>query len=87
MRIAQVAPLYEACPPSLYGGTEEIVSYLTECLVGSAMTSPCLRAAIADTRGTVSAAARRFAGRHDPRSHGLHMAMFNRVAHRRRIST
>ena len=33
MRIAQVAPLYEAVPPKLYGGTERIVSYLTEELV------------------------------------------------------
>ena len=33
MRIAQVAPLYESCPPQLYGGTERVVSYLTEELV------------------------------------------------------
>ena len=33
MRIAQVAPLHESCPPKLYGGTERIVSYLTEELV------------------------------------------------------
>jgi len=33
MRIAQVAPLYESVPPQLYGGTERIVSYLTEELV------------------------------------------------------
>ncbi len=33
MRIAQIAPLAEACPPRLYGGTERIVSYLTEELV------------------------------------------------------
>jgi glycosyltransferase involved in cell wall biosynthesis len=30
MKIAQVSPLYESCPPRLYGGTERIVSYLTE---------------------------------------------------------
>jgi glycosyltransferase involved in cell wall biosynthesis len=30
MRIAQVAPLYESVPPKLYGGTERVVSYLTE---------------------------------------------------------
>src|ERR1700716_2312324 len=34
MRIAQVAPLYESVPPRLYGGTERVVSYLTEELVG-----------------------------------------------------
>jgi glycosyltransferase involved in cell wall biosynthesis len=33
MRIAQVAPLYESVPPHLYGGTERVVSYLTEELV------------------------------------------------------
>ena len=33
MRIAQVAPLYEPVPPRLYGGTERVVSYLTEGLV------------------------------------------------------
>jgi glycosyltransferase involved in cell wall biosynthesis len=33
MRIAQIAPLAESCPPRLYGGTERIVSYLTEELV------------------------------------------------------
>lgn len=33
MRIAQVAPLIESCPPRLYGGTERIVSYLTEELI------------------------------------------------------
>ena len=30
LRIAQVAPLYESVPPKLYGGTERVVSYLTE---------------------------------------------------------
>jgi glycosyltransferase involved in cell wall biosynthesis len=33
MRIAQIAPLAESCPPKLYGGTERIVSFLTEELV------------------------------------------------------
>ena len=33
MRIAQIAPLIESVPPRLYGGTERIVSYLTEALV------------------------------------------------------
>jgi glycosyltransferase involved in cell wall biosynthesis len=33
MRIAQIAPLYESCPPQLYGGTERVVSFLTEELV------------------------------------------------------
>ncbi|MGE3703259.1 MAG: glycosyltransferase family 4 protein [Hyphomicrobiaceae bacterium] len=33
MRIAQIAPLYEAVPPALYGGTERIVAYLSDALV------------------------------------------------------
>jgi glycosyltransferase involved in cell wall biosynthesis len=33
MRIAQIAPLYEPVPPPLYGGSERIVSWLTEELV------------------------------------------------------
>ena len=34
MRIAQIAPLFEAVPPKLYGGTERVVYSLTEALVG-----------------------------------------------------
>jgi glycosyltransferase involved in cell wall biosynthesis len=33
LRIAQVAPLFESVPPTLYGGTERVVSFLTEELV------------------------------------------------------
>ncbi len=33
LKIAQVVPLYESVPPRLYGGTERVVSYLTEELV------------------------------------------------------
>src|SRR6476619_4258384 len=33
MKIAQVAPLFESVPPKGYGGTERVVSYLTEELV------------------------------------------------------
>ena len=33
MKIAQIAPLAESVPPRMYGGTERIVSYLTEGLV------------------------------------------------------
>jgi len=34
MRIAQIAPLVESVPPTFYGGTERVVSWLTEELVG-----------------------------------------------------
>jgi glycosyltransferase involved in cell wall biosynthesis len=33
MKIAQIAPLFEAVPPKFYGGTERVVSFLTEELV------------------------------------------------------
>ena len=48
VRIAQVSPLHESVPPKLYGGTERVVSFLTEELVASGTTSRCSPAA---TRG------------------------------------
>ena len=33
MRIAQIAPLYEAVPPGLYGGTERVIAALCDGLV------------------------------------------------------
>src|ERR1700745_3996647 len=33
MKIPQIAPLFESVPPKTYGGTERVVSYLTEELV------------------------------------------------------
>ena len=38
MRIAQIAPLYEAVPPKLYGGTERVVSTSPRRSSISAMT-------------------------------------------------
>ena len=35
MRIAQIAPLFETVPPRRYGGTERVVSWLTEALVAA----------------------------------------------------
>ena len=35
MRIAQIAPLFETVPPARYGGTERVVSWLTEALVAA----------------------------------------------------
>ena len=66
MKIAQIAPLAESCPPRLYGGTERIVSYLTEELVrqghdvtlfasGDSVTSaelvPCSKMSLARSLG------------------------------------
>ena len=46
MRIAQIAPLTEAIPPKLYGGTERVVSWLTRNWCRWATRSRCSRAAI-----------------------------------------
>lgn len=81
MRIAQVAPLYESCPPQLYGGTERVVSYLTEELVrlghevtlfasGDSRTDAVLQAPCAQ-------ALRLDPSCRDPLAH--HMVMLNRV--------
>ncbi len=44
LRIAQLAPLYERIPPEHYGGTERVVSYITEELMrrGHDVTLFCL---------------------------------------------
>jgi len=44
MKVAQIAPLYEAVPPSLYGGIERIVAHLTNALAELGMRSRCSRA-------------------------------------------
>lgn len=60
MKIAQVAPLFESVPPKAYGGTERVVSYLTEELVrqghdvtlfasGDSVTRAALVAAVAES--------------------------------------
>jgi len=82
MRIAQVSPLYESCPPQLYGGTERVVSYLTEELVrqghevtlfasGDSVTTAALQAPC-DRALRLNPECR------DPLPH--HMLMLNRVA-------
>jgi hypothetical protein len=50
MRIAQVAPLTEAVPPKLYGGTERVVHWLTEELVALGNDVRYLPAAIPGPR-------------------------------------
>jgi glycosyltransferase involved in cell wall biosynthesis len=52
LRIAQVAPLYESVPPPRYGGTERIVSHLTEELVrrGHAVTLYASADSVTDAR-------------------------------------
>jgi glycosyltransferase involved in cell wall biosynthesis len=53
MKIAQIAPLYEAVPPSLYGGTERIVAHLTNALVELGHEVTLFASAEANTRATL----------------------------------
>ncbi len=53
MKIAQIAPLYEAVPPSFYGGTERIVAHLTNALVELEHEVTLFASAEAHTRATL----------------------------------
>jgi glycosyltransferase involved in cell wall biosynthesis len=55
MKIAQVAPLYEAVPPRLYGGTERVVAALTDALVGLGHDVTLFASAEARTRARLVA--------------------------------
>lgn len=84
MRIAQIAPLYEAVPPKLYGGTERVVSWLSEALVNSGHDVTLFASGDSETSANLEAIwpqALRLDGRvHDP--HALHMMMIELVARR-----
>ena len=86
MRIAQVAPLYEAVPPRLYGGTERIVAHLTDALVNLGHEVTLFASAEARTQAEL-VASRDQAIRLDPchlkSDLAAHMAMLHDV-HRRR---
>src|ERR1700751_5704805 len=82
MRIAQVSPLYESCPPQLYGGTERVVSYLTEELVRQGHEVTLFASGDSQTEATLRAACDR-ALRLDPRCKDPlphHLVMLNHVA-------
>lgn len=53
MKIAQIAPLYEAVPPKLYGGTERIVAYLCDALTRLGHDVTLFASADADTQATL----------------------------------
>jgi glycosyltransferase involved in cell wall biosynthesis len=59
MRIAQVAPLFESVPPKYYGGTERVVSYLTEELVRQGHEVTLFASGDSVTRAHLVAACRR----------------------------
>jgi glycosyltransferase involved in cell wall biosynthesis len=81
MRIAQVSPLYESCPPQLYGGTERVVSYLTEELVRQGHDVTLFASGDSTTEATLRAACDRALRLDlrckDPLPH--HLVMLNRV--------
>ncbi|WP_248324078.1 MULTISPECIES: glycosyltransferase family 4 protein [unclassified Caballeronia] len=56
MRIAQIAPLHEAVPPKLYGGTERVVSYLTDALVDLGHDVTLFASGDSKTRATLHSA-------------------------------
>ncbi|MBV8593850.1 MAG: glycosyltransferase family 4 protein [Caulobacteraceae bacterium] len=53
MKIAQVAPLYEAVPPKLYGGTERVVANLSDALVELGHEVTLFASAEANTKATL----------------------------------
>jgi glycosyltransferase involved in cell wall biosynthesis len=59
MRIAQVAPLYERVPPLYYGGTERIVSYLSEELINQGHEVTLFASGDSLTRGQLIAPCKR----------------------------
>ena len=76
MHIAQVAPLTEAIPPKLYGGTERVVHWLTEELVALGHDVTLLRQRrllhVGEARAVLAArvAARRLGARSERPAHG-----------------
>lgn len=81
MKIAQVAPLFESVPPKLYGGTERVVSYLTEELVRQGHEVTLFASADSKTsahlRPCAAQALRLSPGSPDPIIH--HLVMVERV--------
>ena len=85
MRIAQVAPLCEPVPPEHYGGTERVVSYLTETLVALGHDVTLFASAESRTRARLHPARARSI-RLDPSPHksdlAAHLAMIDEVRRR-----
>jgi len=84
MHIAQIAPLTEAIPPKLYGGTERVVSWLTEELIALGHEVTLFASGDSVTSARLEAgwprALRLDGGVRDP--NGLHMMMLERVYRR-----
>jgi glycosyltransferase involved in cell wall biosynthesis len=56
VRVAQVAPLYEAVPPSLYGGTERVIAALCDGLVDLGHDVTLFAPGTSETRAHLEAA-------------------------------
>jgi len=87
MRIAQIAPLYEAVPPKLYGGTERVIAHLCDALVELGHDVTLFSSADSETNAEL-VAVRDQALRLDdaPRTSDLavHLAMLDEVRRRSR---
>ncbi|MGV6871334.1 glycosyltransferase family 4 protein [Pseudochelatococcus sp. B33] len=84
MRIAQIAPLTEAVPPTFYGGTERVVSWLTEELVAMGHDVTLFASGDSKTAATLEAVwprALRLDGTVRD-ANALHMAMIEQVFRR-----
>ena len=85
MKIAQIAPLYEAVPPRLYGGTERVVAYLTDAWIEQAHDVTLFASADAQRRAKL-VAARDQALRLDPATLksdlASHLVLLNEVRRR-----
>ena len=55
MKISQIAPLYEAAPPRLYGGTERVVAHLADALVEQSHDVTLFASGDSRTRGKLVA--------------------------------
>ena len=85
LRVAQVAPLSESVPPKLYGGTERVVSVLTDELVSQGHAVTLFASGDSETTAIlvpVCEQAQRLAGSMDPLS--AHMLMIEQVTQRAR---
>src|ERR1700729_2002772 len=83
MRIAQIAPLVESVPPTLYGGTERVVSWLTEELVAGGHDVTLFASGDSRTRARLEPivpSALRLDGIHDSTPYNI--IMLDRVAAR-----
>jgi glycosyltransferase involved in cell wall biosynthesis len=84
MRIAQVAPLFESVPPKYYGGTERVVSYLTEQLVSQGHEVTLFASGDSVTEARLVAASRRSLrlDKHCVDQLAHHVLMLEKVAQR-----